>query len=97
MPWLSWPIRFARTRWSATRPASGEALPPEVKMEVTKRRRLSAVARTRSLLGPQYITREEDRTMPEGTPVKVKKLRGMIFLRNGSDHHTVALVPGDEA
>ncbi len=35
--------------------------------------------------------------MPEGTPVKVKKLRGMIFLRNGSDHHTVALVPGDEA
>ena len=35
--------------------------------------------------------------MPEGTPVKVKKLRGMIFLCNGSDHHTVALVPGDEA
>jgi len=63
--------------------------------------------------------------MPEGTPVRVKKLghvvftvsdierttrfwteimgfqvsdrneRGMIFLRNGSDHHTVALVPGE--
>jgi len=30
-----------------------------------------------------------------GFQVSDRNERGMIFLRNGSDHHTVALVPGD--
>src|SRR5258705_1863629 len=52
-PWLSWPIRLARTRCSATRSASGAALPPVLMIALVKRRRLSAVPRTRFLPGPQ--------------------------------------------
>src|SRR5262249_20532953 len=48
-PWLSWPIRLARTRCSATRSASEAALPPAFTIALVKRRRLSAVDRTRFL------------------------------------------------
>src|SRR5215510_3100995 len=52
-PWLSWPIRFARTRCSATRSASAATLPPFLTIALIKRRSWSAVARTRSSLAPR--------------------------------------------
>src|SRR5262245_13354501 len=48
-PWLSWPARFAWTRWSATRSASRVSLPPDCKIALVIRRKPSDVTRIASL------------------------------------------------
>src|SRR5437899_7297677 len=79
-PWLSWPIRLARTRCSATRSASGAVLPPAFTIALVKRRRLSAVARTRFLpLGSTARVRRAPDARPRYTPRSVgERIRAQL-------------------